>query len=212
MSERKAQPTRRPPSIIAALLVIGLVVTGVWIWKRLSLDTQDLIVEQGIPVALATLAALAGMVLGIRKVKRKRANRQHRDRLVDRFERETNYQKRLDLAFVLIEVNEYRLAGLERIAPAMKDVFLTTLQTALGDKQHRVRGMAASHLGVLQDKTVVPALLKALEDDHAYVRSCSALALGRLQATEAKDKLAYLMKEDWDQTVRSRAREAFERL
>jgi HEAT repeat protein len=72
--------------------------------------------------------------------------------------------------------------------------------------------MAASSLGAIQDKTAVATLLKALEDDHAYVRGCAALALGRLKETEAKDKLAYVMKEDWDQTVRSRAREALERI
>ena len=96
--------------------------------------------------------------------------------------------------------------------PALKEVLATTLQRAVGDKQHRVRGMAASHLGVLQDLSVVPLLVKALEDDHAYVRSCAALALGRLRATEAKERLATVMKEDWDQTVRSRAKEALERI
>ena len=72
--------------------------------------------------------------------------------------------------------------------------------------------MAASHLGVLQDKTVVPLLLKALEDDHAYVRSCAALGLGRLRATETRERLKTLVEEDWDQTVRSRAKEALERM
>ena len=96
------------------------------------------------------------------------------------------------------------------MAPAMAELFITTMKTALGDKQHRIRGMAASHLGVLQDKTTVPLLLAALEDDHAFVRACAALALGRLRASEAKAKLEYVMREDWDQTVRSRAREALE--
>jgi HEAT repeat protein len=72
--------------------------------------------------------------------------------------------------------------------------------------------MAASHLGVLQDKTVVSLLIKALEDDHAYVRSCAALGLGRLRATETRDRLKTLVEEDWDQTVRSRAKEALERM
>jgi HEAT repeat protein len=65
---------------------------------------------------------------------------------------------------------------------------------------------------VLQDQAVVPLLLKALEDDHAYVRSSAALALGRLRASDARAKLEYAMKEDWDQTVRSRAKEALERI
>ena len=58
----------------------------------------------------------------------------------------------------------------------------------------------------------MPLLVKALEDDHAYVRSCAALGLGRLRATEARERLVTVMEEDWDQTVRSRAKEALERL
>jgi HEAT repeat protein len=60
--------------------------------------------------------------------------------------------------------------------------------------------------------TVVPLLLKALEDDHAYVRSSAALGLGRLRAREAEKILTTVMEEDWDQTVRSRSREALERI
>jgi hypothetical protein len=36
--------------------------------------------------------------------------------------------------------------------------------------------------------------------------------LGRLRASEARAKLEEVMKEDWDQTTRSRAKEALERL
>jgi HEAT repeat protein len=72
--------------------------------------------------------------------------------------------------------------------------------------------MAASYLGALNDRTVIPLLLKALEDEHAYVRSSAALGLGRLRAGEAKEKLTTVMKEDWDQTVRSRSKEALERI
>ena len=101
---------------------------------------------------------------------------------------------------------------MESVTPALRDLFSTTLQFAVGDKQHRIRGMAASHLGVLNDKTVIPLLLKALEDEHAYVRSCAALGLGRLRASEAREKLTIAMEKDWDQTVRSRSKEALERI
>jgi HEAT repeat protein len=132
--------------------------------------------------------------------------------LLARFAREASQEKRLEIAFALIEVNDYRLDGLQPVVPALKEVFASTLQRAVGDKQHRTRGMAASHLGVLQDQSVVPLLVKALEDDHAYVRSCAALALGRLRAVETKERLMTVMKDDWDQTVRSRAKEALERM
>lgn len=198
--------------VMLALLLVGIVVASVWIWKRLPLDTQDYLAERVVPAALLVAAmALVGWML-IRRIQRRRRHRTLRDQLVARFEREPSREKRLDLAFSLVEVNDYRLEGLERVASAMSELFLSTLKTAVSDKQYRIRGMAASHLGVLQDKSAVPFLLKALEDDHAYVRSCAALALGRMRVSEAKAKLAEMMKEDWDQTVRSRAREALERI
>ena len=199
-------------NVMAALLLLALVVAGVWIWKRILPDTQDLIVQYTLPalLALAGVGLLLKMVVG--RVRQRRADRDRRERLMAQFEREGKPDQRLELGLTLVETNHYRIEGLERIAPALAEVFMTTLTTRLDDKQHRLRGMAASHLGVLQEPRAIPCLLKALEDDHAYVRSSAALGLGRMRAREAKDKLAYLMKEDWDQTVRSRAREALERL
>jgi hypothetical protein len=203
---------RGQANLTAILALIGLIVASVWAWKRLTPDTQDLVIEQAVPVVVAV--AVAG-ILGwrvLRRIRRRRARVQMRDRLIARFERETVASKRRELAFELIEINRYTLRGLESVAPALVEVLVTTLKTAVGDKQHRIRGMAASYLGVLQDKQVIPLLLKALEDDHAHVRACAALGLGRLHALEAKDKLTVVMQDDWDQTVRSRAREALERM
>lgn len=199
-------------NLTAIIILLGLVVTSVWVWKRLSLETQEYLIDQAVPIALAGLALGAGLFAIIRKIRRSRTKRRVRTRLIKAFERETSPDKKLDLVFRLIEVNEYRLKGLEAVAPALRETLVGTLQRAVGDKQHRIRGMAASHLGVLQDATVVPLLMKALEDDHSYVRSCAALGLGRLRALGAKERLTAMMEEDWDQTVRSRAREALERL
>ena len=199
-------------NITIALLLIALVVTGVWIWKRIPLDTQDFIVEQAIPVALLVLCGTLFVWAILRKYRHQKKLRAKRDRMMARFEVEPSEDKRLQLAFAIIEINDYKLEGLGPVVPKMVTLLSATLQTALGDKQHRVRGMAASHLGVLRDKAAIPLLMKALEDDHAYVRGCAALGLGRMRATEAQDKLEQLMKDDWDQTVRSRAREAIERL
>ena len=207
---RHAQSGRA--NLTTILLLLGLVVSGVWVWKRVSPDMQDLIIDQALPLAALSLAVLAAVWILTGKIVKRRRRNQQRARLIKLFESQTSSEKRLTLAFAVIEVNQYRRVGLESIASQLQELFVTTLKRALGDKQHQVRGMAASHLGVIGDDAAVAHLLAALEDDHAYVRSSAALGLGRLRATAAKDKLAYVSKEDWDQTVRSRAREALERI
>ncbi|MDP9132759.1 MAG: HEAT repeat domain-containing protein, partial [Nitrospirota bacterium] len=194
-------PQSGQANLTAILLLLGLVVSGVWVWKRLSPEVQDLIVDQALPLVALLLIVLAAIWFTIGKIRKRLHRRQQRARLITLLEKQTSSEKRLELAFAMIEVNEYRRAGLEAIAPQLQELFVTTLQRALGEKQHRVRGMAASHLGVIGDDTAVTHLLAALEDDHAYVRSSAALGLGRLRAAAAKDKLAYVSKEDWDQTV-----------
>jgi hypothetical protein len=202
----------KPVNVTLALLLVGVVVAAVWVWKRLSMDTQDFIVESALPalVLLTAIGVLSGLT--IRAIVRRRQIAHRRQWLIGRFEREMSTDRRLELAFELIELNRYRSQGLERVADTMVTLFTNTLKTALGDKQHRLRGMAASHLGVLQNPSALPLLLAALEDEHAYVRGCAALGLGRMRAKEAAPKLKQMMEEDWDQTARSRAREALERL
>ncbi len=199
-------------NLIAIGVLVGVVIAGVWVWKRLSFDTQDYVIDQAIPMAFVGLVIAAGLWMLVRAFNHRRAQRRERAKLLAAFERTTVQEKKLEIAFALIDVNGYRAEGLESVAPALRDLFATTLQRALGDKQHRIRGMAASYLGILNDKTVIPLLLKALEDEHAYVRSCAALGLGRLRASEAREKLTTVMEGDWDQTVRSRSREALERI
>ena len=216
MGSYDAAPMARHPTgqanLTAVAILLGTVIAAVWVWKRLSLETQDYVIDQAIPMALIGAVCLVIAWFILRAVRRRKQRLRRRAILLTRFQRETVPEKRLETAFALIEVNDYRVEGLEAVLPALKEVFGTTLQRAVGEKQHRIRGMAASHLGVLQDLSVVPLLVKALEDDHAYVRSCAALALGRLRAIETKDRLAAVMKDDWDQTVRSRAKEALERM
>ncbi|MBH0200437.1 MAG: HEAT repeat domain-containing protein [Nitrospira sp.] len=193
MMERDARGHANLTSII---VLIGLVVAGVWVWKRLSPDKQDYIVDQAVPMAMIGLALAVILFIPIRAVLRRRATSQERTKLLSLFERETVQDKKLEMAFALLEMNGYRIDGLEAAVPTLRELFITTLQRALGE----------------QDMSVVPLLVKALEDDHAYVRSCAALGLGRLRAVEARERLKTIMEHDWDQTVRSRAREALERM
>jgi hypothetical protein len=194
------------------LLVLGLIVAGIWIWNHLTFDTQDYIVDDILSILGVIVGLGVGLWIGIKKWRVRKERLQLRDRLLQRFEKEPSPQKRRDLAFTLIEVNQFEPEGLDTVTEPMAELFIWTLKTALGDKQHRIRGMAASYLGVLKHQPSIPLLIRALEDDHAHVRASAALALGRMRAHEAKAKLEEKMKEDWDQTVRSRSREALERI
>ncbi len=212
-SPTQTQPeTNRAINPFIGLLVLGLIVAGAWVWNHLNFDTQDYIVDEIIPIIGIVVLSLGGIWIGWRKWRTRQERLELRDRLIQRFQKEPSPQKQRDLAFTLVEVNQYEKKGLETIADSMAKLFEWTLKTALGDKQHRIRGMAASYLGVLKHTESIPLLIKFLEDDHAHVRASAALALGRMRAQKAKEKLEEKMKEDWDQTVRSRSREALERI
>jgi hypothetical protein len=209
MTDRDARGHANLTSII---VLVGLLVAGVWVWKKLPPETQDYVVDQMVPVAAVGVVIGSLVFVVTRNITRRAAQRRERDRLITEFQRESIQDKKLDLSFALMECNAYRTDGLVTVEAALKDLWGATLQRAVGDEQHRIRGMAASHLGALQDQSVVPLLLKALEDDHPYVRACAALGLGRLRAADARERLAQLAEDDGDQTVRGRAREALERI
>ena len=203
---------RGQATLTTVLALLILIVGAAWIWNHLDFDAQDFIIDEIIPVLLLVTVGTLFSWMTVRKIKQKKTRLKRRDRLIQQFIQEKAPRKRFDLATELIELNQYKREGLERVASAMAEAFMMTFKRSLGDKQHRIRGMAASYLGIVQHRDSIPLLMKALEDDHAYVRGSAALALGRMRATEAKAKLESIMKEDWDQTVRSRSREAVERM
>ena len=212
-SPTQTQPeTNRAINPFVGLLGLGLIVAGIWVWHHLNFDTQDYIVDEIIPIIGVVIILSVGIWVIWRKWRTRQDRLRLRDRLIQRFQKEPSPQKQRDLAFTLVEVNQYKAQGLETIAEPMAKLFIWTMNTALGDKQHRVRGMAASYLGILKHTESIPLLIRFLEDDHAHVRACAALALGRMRAQEAKEKLEETMKDDWDQTVRSRSREALDRI
>ena len=194
------------------LLGLGLIVASIWVWHHLNFDTQDYIVDEIIPIIGIVVVLSIGLWVIWRKWRARQDRIKLRDRLIQRFQKEPSPHKQRDLAFTLVEVNLFETKGLEEIAEPMAKLFIWTMNTSLGDKQHRERGMAVSYLGILKHTESIPLLIRFLEDDHAHVRACAALALGRMRAQEAKAKLEETMKEDWDQTVRSRSREALERI
>jgi hypothetical protein len=203
---------RGQANLTSVLFLLIIIVGSIWVWNHLDFDTQDFIIDEVVPILFLVFVITLGIWVSIRNVKRKKNILKRRDLLIQRFQQEKSPKKRFDLTTELIELNNYELEGIESIITDMAEVLIHTFKRSLGDKEHRIRGMAASHLGALQHRESIPMLMKALEDDHAYVRGCAALALGRMRATEAKAKLEYTMKEDWDQTVRSRSREAVERM
>jgi hypothetical protein len=203
---------RGQANITSALFLLIIIVGSVWTWNHLDFDTQDFIVDEVVPILFLLIVATLGTWVSVRKIKRRKNTGKQRDQLIQRFSQEKSPKKRFDLATELIELNNYKSDGLESISQGIAEVLIHTFKRSIGDKQQRIKGIAASHLGVIQHRESVPLLMKALEDDFAYVRSNAALALGRMRATEAKAKLEYTMKEDWDQTVRSRSREAVERM
>ena len=212
-SPTQTQPeTSRAMNPFVGLLGLGTIVAGIWVWHHLNFDTQDYIVDEIIPIIGIVTILSAGCFVIWRKWRTRQDRLKLRDRLIQRFQKEPSPQKQRELAFALIEVNEFKAKGLETITEPMAKLFTWTLKTALGDKQHRIRGMGASYLGILNHTESIPLLIRFLEDDHAHVRACAALSLGRMRAQEAKDKLMEMEKEDWDQTVRSRSREALERI
>ncbi len=203
---------RGQASVPSVLFLVGLIVSAIWGWNHLDFDTQDFIIDEVVPLVFLGFAVCLLLWVSVRKVQRGKHRRKTSERLMEQFQKEKSLRKRFDFTVEMIELNDYKKEGLEDLAPEMADVLIKTFKTSRGDKQHRIRGMAASHMGVLLHQESIPLLIRALEDDHAYVRSSAALALGRMRALEAKEKLEYTMKEDWDQTVRSRSREAVERM
>ncbi|HEX6826690.1 MAG TPA: hypothetical protein VF077_10285, partial [Nitrospiraceae bacterium] len=57
-------------NLVAIAILLGGVIAGVWVWKRLSLDTQEYVIDQAIPVAFVGLVIAAGLFLLLRAVNR----------------------------------------------------------------------------------------------------------------------------------------------
>ena len=70
---------RRSPSheqgqvnVIAALLLVAIVVTCVWVWKRLPLETQDYLTDQALPFAAILVVIAIAVWMTLRAVRQRR--------------------------------------------------------------------------------------------------------------------------------------------
>ncbi|MGQ0695479.1 MAG: hypothetical protein ACT4OL_07880, partial [Nitrospiraceae bacterium] len=84
---RRHERGQANPTVIA--IIVGLIVAGVWIWKRLSPDTQEYVIDQAVPVAAGGLAVGLIVLTVVLKFSRRVARRREQDRLIEAFQRET---------------------------------------------------------------------------------------------------------------------------
>jgi len=95
--------------------------------------------------------------------------------------------------------------------PARADKVDDLARTLASDPSYKVRVQAALVLGKLGDKRAVPALIKALKDSNATVRTVSCGALGKLGDSSAVEPLKEAAK-DGESMVRQAAEKALQQL
>ena len=117
------EPTRSINPFIG-LLVLGLIVAAIWIWNHLTFDTQDYITDDILPILGVIVGLGVGLWVGIKKWRVRKERHQLRDRLLQRFQKEPSPQKRRDLAFALIEVNQFEAEGLDAVTEPMAELFI----------------------------------------------------------------------------------------
>ena len=138
-SSTQTQPeASRAINPFVGLLGLGLIVAGIWVWQHLNFDTQDYIVDEIIPIIGIVVVLSIGIWITWQKRRTRKDRLQLRDRLIQRFQKEPSPHKQRDLAFTLIEVNEYEAQGLETIAEPMAKLFIWTMKTALGEDRKSV--------------------------------------------------------------------------
>ena len=111
-SPTQTQPeTNRAFNPFVGLLGLGLIVAGIWAWHHLNFDTQDYIVDEIIPIIGVVIILSVGIWVIWRKWRTRQDRLRLRDRLIQRFQKEPSPQKQRDLAFTLVEVNQYKAQG-----------------------------------------------------------------------------------------------------
>jgi hypothetical protein len=93
-------------------------------------------------------------------------------------------------------------------APAFAGDRITELTSMLSSSSEKTRLSAVLSLARLGDKRALKPLVTALSDPSAQVRAIAATALGKLGHKAALPALKSAAKDDLDETVRTKAREA----
>ena len=60
---------RGQANLTAIVILFGIVITSVWVWKRLSLDTQEYVIDQAIPLAAAVIGVAVLVLVVVRKIR-----------------------------------------------------------------------------------------------------------------------------------------------
>ena len=111
-SPTQTQPeTNRAINPFVGLLGLGFIVAGIWVWHHLNFDTQDYIVDEIIPIIGIVVILSIGCWVIWRKWRTRQERIRLRDRLIQRFQKEPSPHKQRDLAFTLVEVNQFEVQG-----------------------------------------------------------------------------------------------------
>ncbi len=90
-------------------------------------------------------------------------------------------------------------------------VWIPDLQRELESDDRRIRVAAAEAAAEMEDRRLVPGLIRRLEDPNRDVRRAAIAALGAIGGLEAKSALSELLGSR-DRTLRDAARDAMEEL
>ena len=193
--------------ILTHLLVAILVGFFLWSifpepWREFLRNGPWGIVAVGLAGGIIVVSIVRG---GLARSEHKRAH----DRVAKVFREATDPALQKRAALWLVDHDRDHPERLPDAGPALFDVLLRILKS---DPEKLDRTRAANGLGVLSDPRAIGPLLAATMDEYAFVRAEAALALGKLKAKQAEQRLREMVEDDWDPNARGRAREALERI
>src|SRR2546425_841289 len=132
------------------------------------------------------VVVLAGFIIVVSIVRGERARREHKrahDRVAKVFREATDPALQKRAALWLVDQDRDHPERLADAGPALFDVLLRILKT---DPEKLDRTRAANGFGGLSGPPGIGPFAVAADDDYAFVRAESALALGKLKAKHAE--------------------------